>query len=209
MEVLLSYEQTFIDAVRGTGGRNAWRVLIFQGPLTDIEKTNSLMKTLPTDNVTDRLMAEVHYYTPWNFCGLLEDASWGKMFYYWGANYHSATDTERNPTWGEEDVVDQNFLMMKTKFVDKNIPVILGEYDATRRSALTGEVLENHLASRAYYLRYVTEQAKNNGLVPFFWDNGALGNNSSGIFDRRSFSIFDQQAVDSLMSGAQAGSYPF
>ena len=32
MAVLLSYHQTFIDAVRSTGGKNAYRVLIVQGP---------------------------------------------------------------------------------------------------------------------------------------------------------------------------------
>ncbi|HNW52358.1 MAG TPA: cellulase family glycosylhydrolase, partial [Prolixibacteraceae bacterium] len=88
MEVLNSYHQTFVDAVRSTGGRNSYRVLVVQGPSTDIEKTNSLMTTLPSDSAENRLMVEVHYYTPWNFCGLEEDASWGKMFYYWGKSYH-------------------------------------------------------------------------------------------------------------------------
>jgi endoglucanase len=40
MAVLNSYHQTFIDAVRSTGGKNAYRNLIIQGPSTDIEKTN-------------------------------------------------------------------------------------------------------------------------------------------------------------------------
>ena len=40
MAVLDSYLQTFVDAVRSTGGRNSYRVLVVQGPSTDIEKTN-------------------------------------------------------------------------------------------------------------------------------------------------------------------------
>ncbi|MGE5811968.1 MAG: glycoside hydrolase family 5 protein, partial [Ignavibacteria bacterium] len=43
MAVLMSYHQTFIDAVRATGGNNSSRVLIIQGPSTDIDKTNQLM----------------------------------------------------------------------------------------------------------------------------------------------------------------------
>jgi len=39
MSVLLSYHQTFIDAVRATGGNNSSRTLIIQGPSTDIDKT--------------------------------------------------------------------------------------------------------------------------------------------------------------------------
>ena len=39
---LLNYNQTFIDAVRATGGQNATRVLVVQGPSTDIGKTVKL-----------------------------------------------------------------------------------------------------------------------------------------------------------------------
>lgn len=202
MAVLLSYHQTFIDAVRETGGRNTYRNLIIQGPSTDIEKTKNLMLTLPTDPTENRMMVEVHYYTPWNFCGLEQDADWGKMFYYWGEGYHSETDPERNATWGEEETVDANFQLMKTQFVDKGIPVILGEYGVTRRSALTGEALTKHLASRAYYLKYVTKQALAYGLVPFYWDNGGTGNFGSGIFNRTNNTVFDQQALDALVEGA-------
>jgi endoglucanase len=202
MAVLKSYHQTFIDAVRSTGGRNSYRVLVIQGPSTDIEKTNKLMLTLPTDPIANRMMVEIHYYTPWNFCGMTEDASWGKMFYYWGKNYHSATDTNHNPTWGEEDAVNSYFLLMKNQFVDKGIPVVMGEYGVTRRSALTGDALTLHLASRAYYLKYVTKQARANGILPFYWDNGGTGNNGCGLFYRNSNTVFDQQALDSLVQGA-------
>ena len=74
----------FIDAVRATGGNNAVRNLIVQGPSTDIGKTDNLFGDMPTDVVKDRLMVEVHYYTPWTFCGLEKDEDWGRMAYFWG-----------------------------------------------------------------------------------------------------------------------------
>ncbi|HYX06310.1 MAG TPA: cellulase family glycosylhydrolase [Bacteroidales bacterium] len=203
MAVLKSYHQTFIDAVRSTGGRNSFRVLVIQGPSTDIETTNKLMTSLPTDPVPNRMMVEIHYYTPWNFCGLTEDASWGKMFYYWGKDYHSTTDPGRNATWGEEGTVDANFKLMKNQFADKGIPVVLGEYSVTRRSALTGDNLTLHLASRAYFLKYVTQQAKANGIIPFYWDNGGTGNNGCAIFNRKNNTVFDQQSLDALLEGVQ------
>ncbi|MFH0761339.1 MAG: cellulase family glycosylhydrolase [Bacteroidota bacterium] len=199
MAVLKSYHQTFIDAVRSTGGKNSYRILVIQGPSTDIETTNKLMGSLPTDQIENRLMVEIHYYTPWNFCGLTEDASWGKMFYYWGRDYHSVTDPMRNASWGEEATVNANFKLMKTQFVDQGIPVILGEYSVVRRSSLTGDILTRHLDSRAYYLNYVTKQAKANGIIPFYWDNGATGNNGCAIFDRHTLTVFDQQALDALI----------
>ena len=195
MSVLLSYHQTFIDAIRSTGGKNAYRVVIVQGPSTDIETTNKLMTTLPTDKVANRMMAEVHYYTPWNFCGMEKDESYGKMFYYWGAGNHSTTDAARNPTWGEEATVDANFALMKTQFVDKGIPVIIGEFGATARTNLTGDALKLHLASRAYYFKYVTKQAVANGFLPFFWDTG-------GLINRNNYTVADQQALDGLIQGA-------
>jgi len=203
MAVLTSYHQTFIDAVRATGGKNAYRTLIVQGPSTDIEKTNKLMLTLPIDNVASRMMAEVHYYTPYQFCLMDKDANWGKMFYYWGANYHSTTDAGRNATWGEEADLDKFFKSMKTQFVDKGIPVILGEFGAIRRSDLTGDALTLHLASRAYFLKYVVKQSKANGLLPFYWDAGGMGNNGSAIFNRTNNTVFDTQALDAMIEGLQ------
>lgn len=200
MAVLTSYHQTFIDAVRATGGKNANRTLIVQGPSTDIEKTNKLMLTLPTDKVASRMMVEVHYYTPFQFCLLDKDADWGKMFYYWGADNHSTTDTDRNSTWGEEADLDKFFLSMKTQFVSKGIPVILGEFGAIRRD-LTGDALTLHLNSRAYYLQYVVKQAKANGLIPFYWDAGNMGVNTMSLFNRTDNTVYDSQALTALQDG--------
>lgn len=196
MAVLQSYHQTFVDAVRATGGKNAYRSLIVQGPSTDIEKTNQLMSQLPVDTAANRLMVEVHYYTPWNYTGMTKDEPWGNQFFYWGKDFHSATDTAHNPTWGEEATVDSHFLLMKTQFVDKGIPVIIGEFGTGVRSHLTGADLELHLAGRAYYFNYITRQARANGLLPFFWDTG-------GLLDRNSSGVLDQRALDALIQGAQ------
>jgi endoglucanase len=201
MTVLNSYHQTFVDVVRATGGKNAYRILVIQGPSTDIEKTNKLFTNMPTDKVPNRLMAEVHYYTPWNFVGLTQDESWGKMFYYWGKDYHSITDIARNSTWGEEQTIHNNFEAMKKLFIDKGIPVVIGEMGAMRRTNLMGDALKLHTTARAYYLQYVVKQAKAYGLIPFYWDNGGLDNFASGIFNRKNYSIFDQIALDALMQG--------
>lgn len=203
MAVLTSYHQTFIDAVRSTGGKNTYRNLIVQGPSTDIEKTNKLMTTLPTDKIANRMMAEVHYYTPYQFALMDKDADWGKMFYYWGKDYHSTTDTAHNSTWGEEADLDKFFLSMKTQFVDKGIPVVLGEFGAIRRSNLTGADLTLHLESRAFFLKYVVKQAKANGLLPFYWDAGNLGVNTMSLFDRSNNTVYDAQALTALKEGLQ------
>ncbi|MFB6456908.1 cellulase family glycosylhydrolase [Chitinophaga sp. Hz27] len=197
MSVLLSYHQTFINAVRATGGNNSTRSLIIQGPSTSIDNTYNLMNTMPTDPTPNRLMMEVHYYAPWQFCGLTADASWGSMFYYWGNGYHSTTQTDRNSTWGEESEVERALGLMKTKFVDNGIPVIIGEYGAIKRSNPAD--LSLHLASRAYFNKYVTSSAKSKGMVPVYWDNGA---SDFGIFNRSTAAVSDQAVVNAIMQGA-------
>jgi len=195
MAVLLSYHQTFINAVRATGGKNAYRTVIVQGPSTDVQLTNQLMTQLPLDTVINRMMVEVHYYTPWNYTGMTQDESWGNQFFYWGKGFHSTTDTAHNPTWGEEDTVDSMFGLMKAQFVDKGIPVIIGEFGTGVRKNLTGDALQLHLNGRAYYFKYITKQANALGLSPFFWDVGAM-------LDRTNNTVLDQQALDALMQGA-------
>ncbi len=202
MSILLSYHQTFINAVRSTGGRNAYRTLVVQGPSTDIDKTYNLMNTMPTDTVARRLMAEVHYYTPYQFTLMQADESWGVQAYYWGNGYHSATDTTRNATWGEEADLNALYAKMKQKFVDQGIPVVIGEFGAIRRSTtLSGADLQLHLNSRAYFLNYASRQAVANGMMPFYWDNGVMGNNGFALFNRQTNTVFDQQSLDALVRG--------
>jgi aryl-phospho-beta-D-glucosidase BglC (GH1 family) len=195
MDVLQHYHQTFVDAVRRTGGRNAYRILVLQGPSTDIERTDALWLRTPEDTPMDRLMMEVHFYTPYNFTLMGEDQSWGNMFYYWGQGFHSATDPGRNATYGEEEDVAELLASMKRRFVDRGIPVVIGEYTAIRRDDLTGEALERHLASRGHYLEYVTRQSLDNGLLPFYWDTG-------GLIDRRDLTVLDADALEAIRRGA-------
>lgn len=192
------YHQTFVDAVRSTAGKNAYRVLVIQAPKTNIEKAANEWHNMPVDTVPARQMAEVHFY-PFNFTIMDKDESWGKMAYYWGRDYHSATDPERNATWGEEDYVDAEFASMKAKFADKGIPVVLGEFTAIYRSQLTGDDLTLHRASRAYFHQYVTQKALENGMLPFIWEIGA---SPGWLFDRRTPAVGDQQVMDALLRGA-------
>ena len=204
VDVLKSYHQTFVDTVRSTGGRNAYRVLVVQGPETNIDLMVKYMPTLPTDKVAGRMMAEIHFYAPFNFALMQKDETWGNQAYYWGAGNHSTTDTAHNPTWGEEDYVDAQFASLKTAFVDKGIPVLLGEFAAQRRTNLTGNALALHLQSRNYYHTYVVKKAVANGVLPFFWDVGAPDDQSGSVFDRRTYQVRGQATLDALMAGLTA-----
>ena len=213
-DVLLRYEQAFIDAVRATGGNNASRILVVQGPSTDIEKTDSYYSvTRLSDTAADKLMVEVHYYTPWNLCGMERDESWGKMFFYWGSGNH-LSGSAYNASWGEEASLKSLFQRMKKKFVDKGVPVYIGEYGCQWRdvSALSGESQARHDASVEAFHREVCQQAVSMGMVPVVWDiNYTNQSGTKGVMtvvSRAYNSVFCQPAMNGITAGVAAAVWP-
>lgn len=203
---IMAYQQTFVDAVRATGGNNATRCLIHQTPYTNIDKGVSSIYSLPVDAVKDRTLVEVHFYDPSDFTLMEKDGDWGKgskVRFYWGAANHVA-GSDRNCTWGEESYVDSQFKKMQDAFVSKGVPVIVGEYATEIRSTTNFPELDIDAwkASRAYWTRYITESAKNHGCVPFYWETG-------GDINRNNGSSKNAYLINALMEGAQAGKYPF
>jgi endoglucanase len=199
MAILNGYHETFINAVRSTGGRNSYRVLVVQGASTDSYKTSDLMTTLPHDTVPNRLMVEVHFYSPWHF-NLLNDGEYNpdtKASYYWGAGNHSTIEPERNAPDGEEDAVIEELGKMK-RFVDKGIPVVLGEYATWRRTADLGRAVpkdtEMHNKSVEYWATFVTKTARANGFLPFWWEIGFS-------LDRANSVVKDQRLIDAIKAG--------
>jgi endoglucanase len=147
---LTHVNQLFVDTVRGTGGNNAKRLLLVAGYSTDITKTASSEYKLPVDTVLHRLFISVHYYTPWTFAGLTEDASWGKMA----------------PTWGSpKDVEELNrlFDVMREFCARNDLPAFIGEY---------GVEPKKEQASRVRWLTAVAKAALSRKMVPALWDTG-------------------------------------
>lgn len=147
---LTRVSQIFIDTVRRTGGNNARRLLIVPGYSTDIDKTCQKEFRLPKDTVTGKLFVSIHYYTPWTFVGLNEDASWAKM----------------QPTWGsEEDVKQLNELFDRLNdfSVRNKTPVFLGEFSLCSKK---------DKESTVRWTASVFNAALKRKMVPVLWDTG-------------------------------------
>ena len=205
-DALKAYMQTFIDVVRASGSNNANRVLVVQAPGTDIDRAVKYCTgNMPTDNVADRMMLEVHCYDPSDFTLLQNDGEWGadsKVRYFWGQDFHTGTD--RDCTWGEENHIDTQMQKLKTNFVDKGIPVIIGEFGCGRRRTFLATIDEaRHRASRCYYPSYIVKSAKNHGAVPFLWDT------PNEMFNRQTGTVIDPDNLAALKQGAADGKYPF
>lgn len=198
---LHDFHQIFINAVRSTGGKNAYRTLVLQAPNTSLDLMNyfapGAIPGLPQDPVPNKLILEFHWYTPANFCILGEDASWGKEWRYWGANLKSLTDPEHNsdPDY-EEAYMERNMQWAKKSFVDKDIPVLIGEFGVEyHANDLVGQHADSILSrtSTAHFFGHMVRSARANGLSAFLW---------AGVINRQTETIEDKQQLDSLRKGA-------
>jgi endoglucanase len=147
---LTRVNQIFIDIVRKTDGNNDKRLLIVTGYSTDITKTCAKEYKMPQDTVPKKLFISVHYYTPWQFCGLTEDADWGKMMTTWG----SAAEVRE---------LEKLFDMMKDFSTRNDAPVFLGEF---------GVVSKKESASRTRWMSAVMKGSIARKMVPVLWDTG-------------------------------------
>jgi len=147
---LTRVNQLFIDTVRKTGGNNDKRLLVVTGYSTDFKKTCSSEYKLPKDTLPHRLFISVHYYTPYTFCGLTEDAPWGKM----------------QPSWGtpaDESELGQLFDQMKGFCTVNDIPAFIGEFGVTNKK---------ESASRIRWMSAVLNASISRKMVPVLWDTG-------------------------------------
>ncbi len=168
--ILNNINQRFVDIVRGSGGNNTKRHLLIAGYNTDIERTCDAEYKMP-DDPSGRCAVSVHYYTPSTFAILEQDADWGRARRSWG------TEKDYEQLYGFMD-------MMKTNFVDKGIPVIIGEYGATAKNKEPNAVRK--------YISSVCEAAYVRGMCPLLWD-------ASAYYDRTNAVFYDKELLKQIM----------
>ena len=139
-----SYAQSFVNAVRATGGNNAMRNLIvntygscsgegtwnahLQDPLKQMQ--------LPTDHVADHLIFEVHAYP--GLAGGLSNA---------------------------KSSINQIMSAVETHLASKGAPVIFGEWGTENYDTDYDNRHDDMLA----FAQYFVEQAKAKGFATFYW----------------------------------------
>ena len=167
--VINEIAQTFVTTVRAAGGKNADRYLSILGYSANPSLTASNL-VLPTDSAADRLIVSVHFYDPSGYA-LGQNSAYTE----WG---HTGADGKKDPNHSEKNVID-TFRMLKDKYLDKNIPVYIGECGAVNRED------ERAKSFQRYWFEFVFKAAREYGLCPIVWDNGArsTGNESFGYID--------------------------
>jgi aryl-phospho-beta-D-glucosidase BglC (GH1 family) len=195
--VLYQYYQNWINAIRATGGNNATRHLVLQGPGCNIDNTCAWGMAMPSDPA-NKLMMEVHCYDPYQFTLMTSNQTWGNMFYFWGSGYHVTNRklVGRNATWGEESWIQSEFAKMKTNFKDRGYPVLMGEWRAEPKPAerdLSGQYITQNYNSCTYWNKYFENACAQYGFYATCWDT------PSQLFDWTTGAVKDQTQINSVL----------
>jgi len=178
--IVNQWNQVFVDAVRSTGGNNSYRFLVVSGYNTSYRTVEAYvigMFRLPSDPTPDRLVVNFHFYQPNDFALMSLNHVWPNMGY-----------------GGTREFIDGIFGGFRQAFVDRGIPVIIGEIGPAgygrRHSGFNEANMPTAHQNRLDYIAHVYASARRNGLVPIAWENG-------GRFDPFSasegnFSLFDR-----------------
>lgn len=153
--------QIFVDTVRAKGPHNDVRFLLVPGYNTNISQTVSNKFVLPKYNgSSDRIMVSVHFYDPYNF------------------TLNTGTGSTTSVDMFDIENIEDQFYDLKTKFVDKGIPVIIGEF---------GAVNKNNYDAIETYISAIVNEAKTDKLGYFYWDNGYTGEYGMGLWNRYTY----------------------
>lgn len=196
LNVQNAYNQTFVDAVRATGGNNQKRHLMVQTYNCNVGYGLNGGLVIPTDmegNGHDYMSVEIHYYTPWGYCGT-------NTYYYWGQPYKQYGPT---PASNDEQELRDDFEKMVQTWSQQGLGVIIGEWGITDHWTTTGRKALIH-ENMAYYCKTLVSEARQRGFSTFVWDNSVFGNGDEkfGIFDRQNNM---NPTADWMVQGIQEG----
>ena len=169
--ILNDINRRFVDIVRSSGGNNEGRYLLIAGYNTDIALTCDELFKMP-DDPQNRCAVSVHYYTPSTFCIIDKDEAWGKARSEWGTDADFAE-------------LNKNMDMVRKRFVDNGIPVIIGEYGCPTKNKEPESV--------RLFLSSVCEAAYKRGMCPVLWDVSGLR------YNRYDAEFMDPELLERLM----------
>lgn len=169
-EVINNLFAAFVETVRKSGGNNKTRSLIITAHAAAMDETGIKDVKIPDD---DRIIVSIHYYSPWDFAGGEDSRS------DWGSD-------------SDKKELDKGFDLVKKYFIDKGVPVIIGEF---------GSVNKNNEDVRKKHMEYYVKSAKQRGIKCFVWDNGKK--EEFGLLNRSDNSWYFKSIVDAGVNAAK------
>jgi hypothetical protein len=152
---------------------------------------------MPTDKA-NKLAISIHYYLPPQFTVEADDKPWT-----WTDDQGVVHEITPLQKWGSESDYQEmvtNFETMKKAFVDKGIPVILGEV-----GVLTEQKKEKASIREFLYAEY-TMTAAYDGFMSVLWDTSKNTAGDMNFYNRETDKWYDEQIRDNFVNIA-AGKY--
>ena len=144
--------------------------------------TTSTFK-LPDDSTPNRLIVSVHAYTPYNF-----------------ALNANGTAEFTNDLKNE---VDYLYSTIKSHFIDKGVPAIIGETSASNK---------NNAAERVKWAQYYMGKSAEYGVPCMLWDNNAFNGSDKGEchghLNRSTLGWYDKAFVDAVIKYGKQSESP-
>jgi len=174
-DVINQLNAAFVTMMRkSTTGNNPFRHLML--PTYAASSGSSVLSNfvVPED---DKVIVSVHAYTPYNFA----------------LNKSGTSSFDSSNSADIKDIISL-FESLDSHFIQKGVPVILGEFGAMNK-----ENLEDRINWAEFYVKTATSY----GIPCIWWDNGAFTGDGEnfGLLNRRELSWEYPEIVDALMKG--------
>lgn len=147
-EVINLYNQLFVDTVRAVGGNNETRNLVCCTYAAATTSSAIYGFKMPEDSAQDHLIAEVHFYAPYEFI-TEEGVTWTKPI----KEYSDYVEKQ----------IDDVFSRLSKRYTSKNVPLIIGEFACDDK---------DNTEDRIKWYTHVIEKANEIDATCFIWDNG-------------------------------------
>jgi len=173
--VVNEYNAKILSTMRATGGNNEKRLVIMPTYCAAADYSKISAMVVPND---PNVAVSIHAYLPYDFA------------------LNAAAGSQS--TFGDADKVylDKVFRLLNKTFVEKGIPVVIGEFAATDK---------NNLEDRINFTKYYTQLAGSYGIPCCWWDNGNSGissiNNTMTLFNRKTLTFIYPEIIQALFDG--------
>jgi len=175
-DVVNQLNAAFVETIRSLGGNNEKRHLML--PTYAASSTASAINDYVLPEEDNKLIVSIHAYLPYTFA--------------LGGNLDQREFTPE----GNGKEIDNLMNSLKTSFIDKGIPVIIGETGA--RSKANEDI-------RAEWATYYISKAKEIGIPCFIWDNGAFNGTGEnfGLLNRLTCTWKYPAIIEGFMKGLE------
>ena len=170
-----TFNQTFVDIVRASGGNNADRYLIIPGYAASPDNADPQILTLPTDTADNRIIVAAHAYVPYDFALNIK-----------GTPRFSLENR------GDVSAIDSPLKSLYENYIRKGVPVVMDEF---------GCLNKDNLQARVDHAAYYTAAAAACGIPVCWWDNGAFSGDGEnfGLLRRQDVSWPFPELVEAMM----------